>query len=167
MGNDESLAQLQAKIDRLESIDQIRQLACKYAAAVDMRDLDALVGLHVDDVAVKGIGRGRVALKKHFDRILRSFTGSCHHIGNHIIEFEHRDGAIGLVYCRVEHEIGDRWVIMQLLYLDVYERRQGLWYFARQRYLGRWYATDMMMPPTGPHKVRWPGRPPADGRFHD
>jgi hypothetical protein len=30
-----------ARIDRLESIDEIRQLAAKYSLALDMRDMDA------------------------------------------------------------------------------------------------------------------------------
>src|SRR5690349_4349937 len=88
-------ADLAAKIDRLESMEQIRQLAFKYALAVDMRDLDAIVSLHVDDVKVKNIGQGHAALKQHFDRTLRNFKGSAHHIGNHIIEFETPDRAIG------------------------------------------------------------------------
>lgn len=161
-----SLAALAAKIDRLDSHEQIRQLACRYALAVDMRNLDALVSLYVDDIAVAGIGGGRAALKRHFDRSLRAFTGACHHIGNHVIEFEDDGRALGLVYGRSEHEVGEAWVHMQMLYLDTYERRGGTWYFARQRFLGRWYAAAPGEAPTGTNKVRWPGRAPADGPFH-
>jgi len=160
-------ADLAAKIDRLESREQIRQLAFKYALAVDMRDLDAIVSLHVDDVKVKNIGEGRAALKKHFDRTLRNFKGSSHHIGNHIIEFETPDRAIGMVYCHCEHEMGDDWVHMKMLYLDNYERRKGAWFFSRQRFLGSWYAAEWRAPPVGPQKIRWPGRKPVDGKFHD
>ena len=41
-----------ARIDRLESLDEIRQLAAKYSLALDMRDLDALVNLFPEDVQV-------------------------------------------------------------------------------------------------------------------
>ena len=41
-----------ARIDRLESLDEIRQLAAKYSLALDMRDLDALVNLFPEDVRV-------------------------------------------------------------------------------------------------------------------
>jgi len=132
-----------------------------------MRDLDAIVSLHVDDVAVKNIGQGRAALKTHFDRVLRGFKGSAHHIGNHVIEFETADRAIGMVYCHCEHEMDDKWVHMKMLYLDSYERRDGVWYFARQRFLGSWYASDWREAPTGPQKIRWPGRKAIDGKFHD
>ena len=46
-----------ARIDRLESVDEIRQLAAKYSLALDMRDLDALVNLFPEDVRV---GRDKV-----------------------------------------------------------------------------------------------------------
>ena len=36
---------LLARIDRLESLDEIRQLPAKYALSLDMRDLDAHVNL--------------------------------------------------------------------------------------------------------------------------
>ena len=56
-----SLENLQARIERLEALDEIRQLAAKYAVALDTRDLDALVNLFVDDVGVPGKQRGRAA----------------------------------------------------------------------------------------------------------
>ena len=43
---------LLARIDRLESLDEIRQLAAKYSLALDMRDLDAMVNLFPEDVRV-------------------------------------------------------------------------------------------------------------------
>ena len=54
-----SIADLEARIERLEALDEIRQLAAKYAVALDMRDLDALVNLFVEDVGVPGKRRGR------------------------------------------------------------------------------------------------------------
>ena len=37
--------QLLARIERLEALDEIRQLAAKYSLSLDMRDLDAHVNL--------------------------------------------------------------------------------------------------------------------------
>ena len=34
-----------ARLDRLESLDEIRQLAAKYSLSLDMRDLDSHVNL--------------------------------------------------------------------------------------------------------------------------
>jgi hypothetical protein len=44
---------LQERIDRLEALDQIRQLASRYALAVDNRDMDDLAALFVEDVRVE------------------------------------------------------------------------------------------------------------------
>ena len=162
---------LLARIDRLESLDAIRQLPAKYALALDMRDMDALVGLFPADVRVGKDASGREALRAYMDQTLRSpFTGTSHHIGGHIIEFDDPDHARGVVYSKNEHEtlVGegrDEWVIMQMMYLDDYVQQDGRWFFARRLPL-YWYACDLNAPPTGPKKMRWPGTEPAEGNFH-
>ncbi len=120
---------LLARIDRLESLDEIRQLAAKYSLSLDMRDMDAHVNLFVPDIRVSRDKVGRAHLKRWLDDTLRlQFTGTSHHIGNHIIEFEDADHAHGVVYSKNEHETPcadgrSEWVIMQMLYWDNYERQ--------------------------------------------
>ena len=162
----EVLTALERRLERLESLEQIRQLPARYGLALDMRDLDALAGLFPEDVEV-GQSRGREALRAWFDRTLRvQFTGTSHHIGNHVIEFEDADHARGVVYSKNEHEAEAEWVIMQMMYVDDYERRAGRWYFRRRLPL-YWYATDLNKPPVGPDKMRWPGAAPYSGGYHD
>lgn len=160
-------AEFLRRLDRLESLDEIRQLAAKYSLALDMRDLDAMVGLFPEDVRVgKGLV-GRVALRSWLDQTMRQqFTGTAHHIGNHIIEFEDPDHARGVVYSKNEHETPTEWVIMQMMYIDDYERIEGRWLFRRRLPL-YWYATDLNKPPLGSNKMRWPGVEPYEGGFHD
>lgn len=158
---------LLARIDRLESIDEIRQLAGKYSLSLDMRDLDAHVNLFAPDIRVSREKAGREHLKAWVDDTLRNqFTGTSHHLGQHIIEFRDPDHAFGVVYSKNEHECGAEWVIMQMLYWDDYERIDGRWYF-RRRLPCYWYATDLNKPPIGDMKMRWPGREPYEGAFHD
>ena len=126
-----------ARIDRLESLDEIRQLVAKYSLALDMRDADAWVGLFPEDVKVgsnaTGASTGRAALRAWFDDTMRrQFDGTSHHIGGHIIEFDDPDHAQGVVYSKNEHETGAEWVIMQMMYVDRYERIDGRWYFRRR-----------------------------------
>ena len=157
---------LEARIDRLESLDAIRQLPAKYALALDMRDMDAMVSLFVADVRVGKDASGRQALRAYMDRTLRSpFTGTSHHIGGHVIEFDDPDHAHGIVYSKNEHETGNEWVIMQMMYVDDYVRQDGRWFFARRLPL-YWYATDLNKPPIGDNKMRWPGTDWAEGNFH-
>jgi hypothetical protein len=160
-------ADLEARIDRLESIDAIRQLAAKYSLALDMRDADAWVGLFPADVKVGNGESGRAALRSWFDATMRKqFDGTSHHIGGHIVEFDDPDHAQGVVYSKNEHETGPEWVIMQMMYVDRYERIEGRWYFRRRLPL-YWYATDLNKPPIGSRKMRWPGREPYEGGYHD
>jgi uncharacterized protein (TIGR02246 family) len=162
---------MEARIDRLESLDEIRQLAAKYALTLDMRDIDAMVGLFSSDVRVGKEASGRQALRAYMDRTLRSpFTGTSHHIGGHIIEFDDPDHAHGICYSKNEHETPvsggqDEWVIMQMMYVDDYVREDGRWRFARRLPL-YWYATDLNKPPVGEKKMRWPGGDWVEGNFH-
>lgn len=157
---------LLARIDRLESLDAIRQLPAKYALALDMRDMEAMVSLFPADVRVGKDASGRQALRAYMDRTLRSpFTGTSHHIGGHVIEFDDADHAHGIVYSKNEHETGDEWVIMQMMYVDDYVRTDGRWFFARRLPL-YWYATDLNKPPIGENKMRWPGTDWVEGNFH-
>lgn len=164
-------AALLARIDRLESLDAIRQLPARYALALDMRDMDAMVWLFPGDVRVGKERSGRAALRAYMDGTLRSpFTGTSHHIGGHVIEFDDPDHAHGVVYSKNEHETPvpggqDEWVIMQMMYVDNYVRQDGRWYFARRLPL-YWYAADLNKPPVGEAKMRWPGTEPVEGNFH-
>jgi len=163
---------LSARIDRLESLDEIRQLAAKYALSLDMRDLDAHVNLFAPDIRVSRELKGRAHLKRWLDDTLRlQFVGTAHHTGNHIIEFDDADRAHGVVYSKNEHETpcesGEtEWIIMQMLYWDGYERIDGRWYF-RRRLPCYWYATDLNKPPVGDNKMRWPEREPYEGAYHE
>lgn len=165
------MTNFEVRIDRLESLDAIRQLAAKYALALDMRDMDAMVSLFPEDVSVGKHAGGRQALRAYMDRTLRSpFTGTSHHVGGHIIEFDDPDHAHGICYSKNEHETPvengpDEWVIMQMMYADDYVRDGGRWYFARRLPL-YWYATDLNKPPIGEKKMRWPGSEWVEGNFH-
>ena len=135
---------LEQRIDRLESLDAIRQLPAKYALTLDMRDIDAMVTLFAEDVRVGRDKSGRLALREYMDATLRSpFTGTSHHIGGHIIEFDDPDHAHGIVYSKNEHETPvadgqDEWVIMQMMYVDDYVRQNGRWYFAFRKRVVDW-----------------------------
>ena len=157
---------LEERLERLESIEEIRGLAAGYCLALDMRATDAWVSLFPDDVQV-GRGRsGRAALAEWFRETMGDkFTGTAHVTGNHIIEFDGPDRARGVVYSRNEHETGDEWVIMTMMYWDDYERIDGRWYFRRRLPL-YWYATDLNAPPIGDNKMRWPDEESYEGAWH-
>ncbi|AEV70796.1 hypothetical protein MycrhN_0146 [Mycolicibacterium rhodesiae NBB3] len=158
---------LAARVERLEALDEIRQLAAKYAVALDMRDLNAVANLFVEDVGVPGKRRGREALRQWYDTEMRhDLLGSAHGPLAHVIDIHDADHASGLVYSRNDLETASAWVIELLAYLDAYERRSGRWYFARRTPLF-WYQSDITDPPVGPDKMRWPNTSAHEGTFHD
>jgi hypothetical protein len=161
------IEELAARIDRLESTEEIHQLVGKYSLSLDMRDIDAHVNLFAPDIRVSKDKSGRAHLKVWLDDTLRNqFTGTSHHLGQHIVEFADADNAVGVLYSKNEHECGGEWVIMQMLYWDDYQRVDGRWLF-RRRLPCYWYATDLNKPPVGDMKMRWPGREPYEGAFHE
>lgn len=150
---------LEARIDRLESLAAIQQLPIRYALAVDGRDMDAWVNLFVPDVHCGRRGSGRDVLKSIIEPSLRTFYRSIHQICGHRVEFDDADHAHGTVYCRAEHEDGGKWVIMAIAYFDRYERRDGQWYFVRRREK-HWYAADWQERPSAPF-TGWAAHPNA------
>jgi hypothetical protein len=138
---------VEARLDRLESLDEIRQLAHRYALAIDTRNLDDLVELFVEDVRVGAGETGRAALRAWFVRALGTIGTSIHLVANHLIDFQDADHATGIVYCRDEVDRRTDWGVGYVQYWDDYERREGRWYFARRRF-NRWFMVDALTRPS-------------------
>ena len=158
------MSDLDARVARLEAIEEIRQLPARYALALDQRDVRALVALFVDDVRTGDGRQGRAALAEWFDPVLRPYATTFHLIGNHVIDLDpdDPDRASGIVYCRPEHEVGDLWVVMPMQYWDRYERREGHWFF-RSRSPKVFYAADVLEHPLQvPDRFNFPGNPMID-----
>jgi hypothetical protein len=136
------------RLDRLDSLAEIEQLARRYARALDARDLGALVDLFVPDVRVGRDRRGRAALREWFTETLRPLRTSIHFVGNHVVDFDDAEHARGVVYCRDEVEVPDRgtWEVGNLQYWDSYVRVDGTWCFERRR-VHRWYQCDALERP--------------------
>lgn len=148
-------------VDRLVAYEEIRQLAARYALAVDSRDLDALVALFVDDVQVGADASGREALRASFNESLRGIGVSILNIGTHVIDLVDDDRATGHVYCKGEIQDGDRWIHQAILYRDAYERRGAHWYFVR-RVHELWYGVEAWRNPLAAEPADWPEH--HDGR---
>jgi ketosteroid isomerase-like protein len=160
-------AELEKRLGRLEAIEEIRQLAARYALALDMRDIDAVVALFVDDgrkvffaPGLKEDGTpGGDALKARYNRTQRQYSNSQHFIHQHIIDIDDEEHAHGIVYARCEQEIGDDvYTYSASQYWDKYERVDGRWLFAERTGVP-WYFTPWNEAPTGLSKMRWTDRP--------
>jgi ketosteroid isomerase-like protein len=148
-------------LDRLLAHEEIRQLAARYALAIDSRDLETLVGLFVDDVRVGRDQRGRDALRESFRSSLCEIGISILNVGTHVIDIVDDTRATGHVYCKAEIQDGDRWIHQAILYSDTYERRGASWYFVR-RVHELWYGAEVGVNPLGLPPANWPEH--HDGR---
>ena len=157
---------LAERVERIEAHLAIQQLAIRYAIAVDSRDIDAWVGCFRPDVDMGRYGTGRDALRRYIDPMVRRFYRSVHQICGHRIDLTGRDQATGAVYCRAEHEVADRWIVMAICYFDDYARVDGEWYFSRRRER-HWYAADVTQRPQSAGFAGWEGsgEPGLPGEF--
>ena len=141
-------------IEALLARDAIRQLAERYALAVDGKDLDGIAALFVDDVDSGRYGTGADGIRRFYDQSLRNFHCSMHLLGNHVIDFDDDDRAHGVVYCRAHHHVLDpeHWFDVALAYFDEYERVDGGWRFRRRR-VRSWYRQEFGHPENGTERV--------------
>ena len=115
--------------------DEIRQLAYRYAWALDCRDIDGLVALFVDDVRVAPDTSGLAALRAAFVDQLSGLGPTVLFVGNHIIDFDGRDEdrATGIVYCRGFIQAPGAFIEQMIVYTDRY-RRGSQWQFMSRRH---------------------------------
>ena len=149
-------------IERVIARDEIHQLACRYALAMDSRDIGALVGLFVEDVQVGRDLFGREALRESFEGQLRDVGVTILFVGNRVIDFETEKDAQGHVYCRAEVQDGDRWINQAILYRDRYRRCDGNWYFVRRLHR-LWYGVEASFNPLSLPPANWPENQTGSG----
>lgn len=154
----DSHADLLRRVRRIEDTLAIQQLPIRYAMAVDARDVAAWSNLFVPDVRVARQTSGRAALCEAITPQLRQFYRSIHQIVGHRIDLVDDISATGSVYCRAEHEVGARWVVMAIRYDDDYRKVDDHWLFSRRREK-HWYAADLLDRPQSVAFNDW--NPPA------
>ena len=142
-------------VDRLVAYEEIRQLAARYALAIDRRGLDTLVGLFVPDVRVGSDRTGHDALREEFTISLRAIGVSILQIGTHVIDVVDPDTATGVVYCTAEIQDGERWIHQAIAYDDTYRRVNGSWRFVR-RIHRLFYGIDTGSRPLDQGPANWP-----------
>lgn len=144
-------------LERVVARDEIRQLVCRYALAIDSRDIDSLVSLFVPDVRVGRDASGRDALRDSFLESLAAIGVSILFVGNQVIDFESPDRATGVVYCRAQIQDGEKWIEQAIQYRDTYEQRGGEWLFVRRVHV-LWYGVETAERPLDQEPANWPER---------
>ena len=154
-------------IEQVVARDQIRQLAYRYADAVDRRDLDLMVSLYRPDARFGPHGEGPDACRAFFTDSLAEIGVAVLLVANHLIEFDDADNATGTVWAHgfIDDDApargpgsGEGFIQQLIKYDDRYVRIDGEWKFTRRRHalwLGwRHDETD----PLGQAPADWPAR---------
>ncbi len=149
-------------VDRCVAFEEIRQLAARYALAIDQRDLDTLVDLFVPDVRVGTDRTGHDALRAEFTTSLRAIGVSILQVGTHVIDLVDHDAATGIVYCTAEIQDGERWIRQAIAYDDTYRRVNGSWRFVR-RIHRLFYGINTATRPLDQGPANWPEHPDGVG----
>lgn len=128
---------LEARIQRIEDIEALKQLKYRYAEACDDDyDHERLAPLFTKDAVWDGgvMGRfeGRDAIRDFFAGCSKTVTFAIHHVLNPIIEVE-GDRATGrwFLWEPIVFAQGDAALWLAGRYDDRYVREEGLWRFER------------------------------------
>jgi hypothetical protein len=138
---------------------ELRELVCRYAIAVDSRDIDDLVDLYWPDDGTRTPVEYRRRLRSRFDGSLAGVGVSFMNVGTQVVDDLTDSSATGQTYCRSEFALDGRWTHQAILYRDRYVRVDGRWYFHGERghqlFYGAPHGVDpLLLPPVTQRRDR-------------
>ena len=138
-----------SKADPTDRLD-LRDLAQRYADAIDRRDVNDLVGLFTPDgsMGVYEHGETESVLEYHgLDKIaeilglVTIYAATFHIVANHRCQVD-GSTATGTTYCLARHLVesntGAKDIEMLIRYDDTYLKRDDDWYFTRRDIRRQW-----------------------------
>jgi len=143
-------------MQQLVARSELRDLVCRYAIAVDSRDIDTLVGLYWPDDETCPPDDYRRRLRSRFDGSLAGIGVSFMNVGTHVVDDLTGSSATGQTYCRSEFAFGGRWTHQAILYRDRYVRVDSRWHFHGERghqlFYGAPHGVDPLLLPPVTHR---------------
>ncbi|HTX12832.1 MAG TPA: nuclear transport factor 2 family protein [Solirubrobacteraceae bacterium] len=144
--------------ERFAHIQEIKDLALRYALYIDTRDLEPFPDLWTpaDEPAPPPELNG-ATFRDGVDRFFRSSTASVHLVANHLVTLHDDRHASGTVYCWAQTDRTSAWVSQMVLYQDRYLRcEDDRWRFETRRHL-LWYGLPAPVHPRQQEPMVWPG----------
>jgi SnoaL-like domain len=121
---------------------ELRDLAFRYALAVDNVDAEMLLTIVTAEGAVLGFGenpiefRGEAGIRHMIELVDSGFHRTMHNVFNQTFERDETGAVTGLTYCIASHIIaGESWNLldMAIRYHNRYAQEGGVWKFAERR----------------------------------
>ena len=141
-------------LERLWDLQEIRELAYRYAYAVDSRDFDLMASLFVDTPAQAPQPAVDIHVCRQMPDFFREIGPSTLFVGNHLIEFDGPDRAHGSVYCLAFVD-ANPFFDQAIIYQDLYERHGGKWMFLKRDHL-LWWGQERTPNPMHQAAANWP-----------
>lgn len=134
----------QTQLDKLLSIEAIRNLVSQYCHAADRGDIELMYSLYEED-AIDEHGYNTTGTAKEFiegiEPLQQHIDGLQHNVTNHVIHVngDQAEGQVYVVaYHRFETETGPAILMTGGRYLDKYSRKNGIWKIAHRRCISDW-----------------------------
>jgi ketosteroid isomerase-like protein len=153
------LTQLEARLRKMEDIEEIRTLRMRYHQRMNDGGFRAAAELYTDDAYVDfqalADARGRAAIADLFDRLEKNVTFLKQFISSHIVTL-HGDEASGVSYLDARYAQEGKSIMAALKYEDKYRRTPEGWKF-----------TEMLVIPyfSVPLDVGWAGEKMKNMKF--
>ncbi len=132
------MSDIEARLTRVEDVEQIRQLVARYGFAVDDRDVAAVKALFAPDGCLgtaggTAKGTGVDAVGDYFTGRFQVLGPTHHFTHDHVIDFDPDEPtcAKGRVSAHAEVWRGGAPMLTALRYLDTYVKLADGWRFAR------------------------------------
>lgn len=166
------IAELAARIKRIEDREEIRALVGRYSIAVDNKDMEGMLAMFTPD---GGFGskdglwqsRGTESVRALYEDRFETMPISNHFNHDHLIWFESDDVAKGHLNTHAEMIRDGEPMLVAVRYEDTYERHEGAWkfkdritsffyYMNTAEYLDRLKTRDRMCGGGPPRPADWP-----------
>ena len=146
------------RVEMMLAREEIRQLPYRYAAAIESRDVDAMVDLYSPDSRFGEYGEGHDGLRRLMTRSLEGSLFAVILVANHLIELDGEDKGRGEVWahCFAQTRV-DGFVEQLIKYEDRYELRDGRWLFLHRKHR-LWYGAGHPESPLHQPAAHWPAR---------
>ena len=154
-------------VQRLLDLEEISDLARRYALAFDRRDAAGLEALW--EPADERVAYPAMNLQTVLQDFPLAWTGDSRtmlFVANHVVDLHGPDEATGTVYCVAQLHQGGAFVEQSLTYEDHYVRTGSGWRFRTRRHL-LWFGQERERDPLAQPEARWPRSQVGRGVLYD
>jgi hypothetical protein len=156
---------MDTRLEQLLAKQEIRELAYKYALAVDTRDWPLLESLWVEVPEPLPPPSLNIHSARRLPTLFTTTDTSTLFVCNHLIELDGATNGHGTVYCLASVDRG-QFFDQAIMYQDLYQYEQGKWLFLKRDHL-LWWGQERPINPMRQPPANWPAQQVGAGIAFD